>query len=349
MGVIRCSAPGRCAIIGNPTDMYGGSVISCSLPYRARVTVSPSERLEVEAEGEHVTIGCRDELALNGDSFDVARAVLDYFRDELPCCRISYTTDVPVRAGVAGSTALTVAILYGLLRYHGMNYHPYRVAELARYIELNHLRVVCGYQDAYMCTFGGLNYMDFRGKQFYREASEELYATVERLDPYVPKLPFVLVHTGVVHSSDAVHKPLRERWLEGDREVRQAYEEIGVLAREGKKALLAADWPRLGRLMNENHAIQRDLGGSGPANEELIAIALDYGALGAKLAGAGGGGTIIALHPEPEAMIAAMRAAGHGQNEVHLRMIFRPVPSAGVCLDVDEGAAEETTRIEARR
>lgn len=334
MNAIRCSAPGRCAIIGNPTDMYGGSVISCSLPYRARVTVAPCDSLQLETGAGRVTIGCRDELELNGDSFDVARAVLDYLRDDSLCCRISYTTDVPVRAGVAGSTALTVAILYGLLRYRGLNHHRYQVAELARYIELNHLRIVCGYQDAYMCTFGGLNYMDFRGKQFYREASEELYATIERLDPYVPELPFVLVHTGVTHSSDAVHKPLRERWLEGDPEVREAYESIGGLAREGKKALLGADWPRLGRLMNENHAIQRDLGGSGVVNEELIAIALAHGALGAKLAGAGGGGTIIALHPHPEEMIAAMRAAGHG-------MIFRPHPYEGVCLDAEEAEGSD--------
>ena len=344
MDVIRCSAPGRCAIIGNPTDMYGGSVISCSLAYRARVTVEACDELELVAEGQGVAIHGRDELALNGDVFDVARAVLDYMRDDSLCCRLSYSTDVPVRAGVAGSTALTVAILYGLLRFRGRDDNPYCVAELARYIELNHLRVVCGYQDAYMCTFGGLNYMDFRGKQFYREASEELYATVERLDPYVPWLPFVLVHTGVAHSSDAVHKPLRERWLEGDPEVREAYEEIGVLAREGKKALLGADWPRLGRLMNENHAIQRDLGGSGPQNEELIAIALANGSLGAKLAGAGGGGTIIALHLHPEELVAAMRAAGH-------EMVFRPVPSPGVRLDGDEqaGAAPSFGHAHGRR
>jgi len=44
------------------------------------------------------------------------------------------------------------------------------------------------------------------------------------------------------------------------------------------------DWPALGRLMNENHAIQRDLGGSGEPNERLIAAALQAGAPGAKLA-----------------------------------------------------------------
>jgi galactokinase/mevalonate kinase-like predicted kinase len=326
MNSIRCSAPGRCGIIGNPTDMYGGSVISCSIDKRARVTIEPSERLVLSTNGQTLTVSRPKDLVLNDDLFDVARAVLDYLGDDGLGCRITYQSDIPIKAGVSGSTALTVAILYGLLRYKKINYHRYRVAELARYIELNHLRVICGYQDAYMCTFGGLNYMDFRGKQFYREASEELYATIEPLSEYVPYLPMILAHTGVVHSSSAVHKPLRERWLEGDQVVRNAYEEIAKLAREGKKALLAADWPRLGHLMNENHVIQRDLGGSGEANERLIRTALDHGALGAKLAGAGNGGTIIALHLHPEAMVSALEQAGS-------EVVFTPTPCAGVCLE----------------
>ena len=145
--------------------------------------------------------------------------------------------------------------------------------------------------------FGGLNYMDFRGKQFYREEEAELFATIEPLGEYAKQLPFVLGFTGVRHSSGAVHKPLRDRWLEGEPAVVGGYERITELTRTGKKALLTEDWELLGQLMNENHAIQRDLGGSGDSNERLIAAALAAGALGAKLAGAGDGGTIIALWP----------------------------------------------------
>jgi len=109
-----------------------------------------------------------------------------------------------------------------------------------------------------------------------------------------------------------VHKPLRERWLEGDPEVRAGYDRISELARIGKKALLLEDWDTLGRAMNENHAIQRSLGGSGETNEALIAAALAAGAPGAKLAGAGDGGTIIILWPGEDisALEAAMVAAG---------------------------------------
>ena len=77
-----------------------------------------------------------------------------------------------------------------------------------------------------------------------------------------------------------------------------------------RKLCWKSDWVRLGKLMNENHAIQRDLGGSGEENERLINAALDNGALGAKLAGAGDGGTIIALHPEPEQLGTLLRNAG---------------------------------------
>ena len=145
-----------------------------------------------------------------------------------------------------------------------------------------------------MTTFGGLNYLDFRGKAYYRSLEEEVYATVERLE--VEELPFILAHTGVKHISGSYHRPIRERWLEGEKEVIEAYEEITELALKGKRALLDGNWGELGRLMkNENHRIQDNLNYAGNENNRLIKAALAGGALGAKLAGAGGGGTIIAL------------------------------------------------------
>jgi galactokinase/mevalonate kinase-like predicted kinase len=298
---VVCSAPGRAGIIGNPTDMYGGAVLSCSVGMRARVTVTPAPEFVLETAGQECRIASRDDLRPRGDRFDLPRAILDYMRLPPLACHVRYESEIPLRSGMSGSTALVVALLQALLAWQGQYPHMYQLAERARHIELNYLRVVCGYQDAYMCTFGGLNYMDFRGKQFYREAEAELFATIEPLAAYCPELPFVLGFTGVQHASGEVHKPLRERWLEGESTVVEGYERITEIARTGKKALLMADWPLMGRLMNENHAIQRDLGGSGESNERLIAAALEAGALGAKLAGAGHGGTIIALWPWPDA------------------------------------------------
>jgi galactokinase/mevalonate kinase-like predicted kinase len=328
---VVCSAPGRAGIIGNPTDMYGGAVLSCSVGMRARVTVTPASELVLETAGQECRIASRDDLRPRGDRFDLPRAILDYMRLPPLACHVRYESEIPLRSGMSGSTALVVALLQALLAWQGQYPHMYHLAERARHIELNYLRVVCGYQDAYMCTFGGLNYMDFRGKQFYREAEAELFATIEPLSAYCPELPFVLGFTGVQHASGEVHKPLRERWLEGESAVVEGYERITEIARTGKKALLMADWPLMGRLMNENHAIQRDLGGSGESNERLIAAALEAGALGAKLAGAGHGGTIIALWPWPDATQLEEALYEAGASAIH-RLKVAP----GAMIEKDE-------------
>ncbi len=49
---ILASAPGRCGIIGNPTDMYGGSVLSCSIAPRAYALVEPADRLTLVSLGQ---------------------------------------------------------------------------------------------------------------------------------------------------------------------------------------------------------------------------------------------------------------------------------------------------------
>ena len=131
---------------------------------------------------------------------------------------------------------------------------------------------------------------------------------MERLD--VEELPFILAHTGVKHHSGNYHRPIRERWLEGEKEVIQAYEEITELALKGKRTLLDGNWEELGRLMNENHLIQDSLNYAGNENNRLIKAALSGGALGAKLAGAGGGGTIIALTLDKERTRKALLEAG---------------------------------------
>ena len=312
--------------------MYGGSVISCSTRERAYVSIQPHSALLLESDTGQVEIRTRSDLQLKGDHCDILRSVIAHQRYFRLKAHLSCWSELPFASGLSGSTAMVAAALKAVTSFQSVEYARHHFAELARSIELNYMGVVCGYQDQYMATFGGLNYMDFRDKEFYREVLSEPFATVESLVPHVTELPFILANTGVAHHSGAVHKPIRERWLEGDREVVDAYVLIGKLAREGKKAMLASDWKLLGELMNENHDIQRRLGGSGPENERLIRAALDAGAYGAKLAGAGQGGTIIALHPEPESLIAPLEAAG-------TRRFLKPEPNDGARFEPAEVTA----------
>ncbi|MFY9506671.1 MAG: hypothetical protein WAP98_07420, partial [Caldicoprobacterales bacterium] len=298
--MIKASAPGRAGIIGNPTDGYGGSMIACSTKNRAYVTIERADDLIIENDMGKVVLKWENDFDNQGDYFDLVRSVLRYFKLYDMKGKIKSSTDIPVQAGLAGSTALLSCILAAVSAYAGISYNRYELAEVNRSIELNYMKTHCGYQDAYMTSFGGLNYLDFRGKEYYKDLDSELYAVVEPLSSYVKTLPFVVAHTGVKHHSGSFHKPLRDRWLEGEETVVNAYRDIAHLAREGKKALIKGDWDQLAYLMNKNHEIQDGLTDSGPVNNHMIRLARENGALAAKLAGAGGGGTIIALSLEPE-------------------------------------------------
>ena len=330
--MIKATAPGRCGIVGNPTDMYGGSVLSLSTRERASCMLTDAAEMQITVSGQSQTLHSADDLALRpGDYLNVARAALSALEVDPAAAapfHLSASTEIPMQAGLAGSTAILACLTGALLAHLGLRLNPYETAELVRKIEYDVLGIVCGFQDAYMTVFGGLNFMDFTG----RNSTEALevttpFGTVEPLAPYVRDLPFVLAHTGVRHHSGSVHATPRERWLAGDPAAVSGYAEIAALSRTAKRALLSGDCETLAALMTRNHAIVRDLGGSGDANESLIAAALEGGASAAKLAGAGGGGTILALTLDPDRTIAALKSAG-------AEAILYPVPTPGLMVEI---------------
>ena len=331
---ITASAPGRSGIVGNPTDMYGGSVISCSTRERAECVIEDSvDHIVIESGGQSQSIDTAADLELRGDYLDLARVAmkeLSVLDAGVRPFKLSTRTDIPMQAGLAGSTAMLTSIVGALLALTDRRLSRYETAEIVRHIEYTRMGCVCGFQDAYMAVFGGLRYMDFRGKNsFDTYVDERPLATIESLADDTPStLPFVLAHTGVKHHSGTVHGSPRERWRAGEAAFVDGYAEVATLAGLGKVALLRRDWQALAAAINRNHAIVRDLGGSGDANEAMIAAALGSGAIGAKLAGAGGGGTILALTLTPERTIAGLQAAGADA-------ILRPTASTGLTVVVE--------------
>src|ERR687886_1662750 len=144
---VVASAPGRCGVVGNPTDMYGGSVISCSTRERAFVSIEPHEHLILEADQGPVRIQQRADLQLKGDHVDILRAVLAHQRFFRLQAYVRCWSDLPFAAGLSGSTAMVVAALRAVLAFQGLSYAKHYSAECARSVELNYMGVVCGYQD----------------------------------------------------------------------------------------------------------------------------------------------------------------------------------------------------------
>lgn len=303
--MIHAHAPGRCAVVGNPSDIYGGCVLSCSIPARAHCRFGGS--------------------ALPPDP-NIWNAVQARF--PTPGLVPDWSTEVPRSSGLSGSTALLAATLAAVLAHRGeapaLETEQQRsdFAELVRDIELNEMGIVCGYQDAYMIVHGGAQKMDFSGKHPIEPGPNGRLTQIPLPDP-----PFVLVTTGVERLSGSVHGPIRERWLAGDDEVIGKMKTLTDFGHRGAEFLQKGDWAGLAELMNENQAITASLGGSGEAIDRLVADCKDAGALAAKLAGAGMGGTVIALVPEnQEQFREQLEVKGYTR-------FMRPVAGPGLTLE----------------
>lgn len=291
-GPVTATAPGRCGILGNPSDIYGGKVLSCSVPARANCTLTASDKW-VLPEDTRLWDAC------------MARYPI-----EEPM-QVEWQTDVPRSSGLSGSTALLAATLTAVLGYRreepALN-SPAALAayaELVRDIERNEANIVCGYQDAYMIVHGGLQLMNFAGKH------PKLPGPAATLTPVEAPLPFLLVTTGVERLSGSVHGPMAERWIAGEQPVVDAIARISELAEPGSELLISGDLGSLAGLMNQNQRLIASVGGSGDAIDLLVSRCASHGALAAKLAGAGMGGTIIALTESPDRLEAALRGDGY--------------------------------------
>lgn len=104
---------------------------------------------------------------------------------------------------------------------------------------------------------------------------------------------------------------VRERWRKHGELYDHLFENFARVAKQGIAALEAGDYRGLGHMMTINHGLLNAIQVSSPELDRMVQIARDNGALGAKLTGAGGGGSIIALTDgESERIVQALGRAG---------------------------------------
>ncbi len=304
---IKASAPGRCGILGNPSDIYGGKVLSCSLPARNTCILE---------------LGGPQSLPSDPTLWNAATA---RFPISDPVS-VTWESQVPRSSGLAGSTALLAATLACVLKAQGQSpdFTEPEVtkwfAELVRDVERYEANVMCGYQDAYMVVHGGLRLMDFTGKHPVEAGPHANLTSIEA------PLPFLLITTGVERLSGSVHGPMSERWLAGEKLVVDAMATLSQLAEPGAAALQRGDLRAVAEAMTLNQRLITELGGSGDAIDRLIERATTHGALAAKLAGAGMGGTVIALTEDAEDLEAKLRTDGYS-------LFLRPKIEPGLVLE----------------
>jgi len=335
--VTAATAPGRCTLVGEHVD-YGDGVVVC-IAVQLGVTVS------LVPGGAHEAV------------HDLPSATLEALRRQgfaVPPATVSIAATLPAGAGLSSSAALCCATAVAALRLLGARMSAEQVCDVALVAERDIMGVPCGPLDqraVVLSPAGGALVLDCR---------PGLRTTTA---PWLPGHVLAACHTGDTH--DVGGAGYRTRRAEADAALRllgaSSYRDVSLRdveplgdpllrrrarhivtetarALECADALRSGDAPRVGALMSASHASLRDdYEVSTPALDAVVAAAsATPGCLGARLVGAGFGGTAIALidevHGEP--CLAAMRAAlGHPGGRG--AWILRPTPGlASLAADV---------------
>ena len=132
-------------------------------------------------------------------------------------------------------------------------------------------------------------------------------------------IPAVIGMTGLEGLTAKTVGRVREAWQQDNKLYERIFDQIDALTLRGIQAIQDNDLPTLGQLMNICQGMLNALQVSTPELEKVCAIARENGALGAKLTGGGGGGSIVAIcDGDPEPVVSAIRAAGFQAMSVHL-------------------------------
>lgn len=279
---VTAFAPGKLILLGEHAVVYGHRAVALAVERGTTVTLDPCEGPTRLADADP---------ALRADP-RLARALAAVLPAE--GLAVTLATDLPVGRGMGSSAALAVALVRATARLAG------READLDECIAQGFVleRIFHGSPSGLDHTVSARG-----GAVVYRRTDDG--PELSPLDLPAP-LPLVVLDTGRAGDTAALVAGVAARRPGVD----PALAAIGALVDATLPALRAGDLVTVGRAMDEDQRLLEAIGVSTPEIEALVTLARQHGALGAKLAGAGGGGVVIALCPEPDALLAAAQARG---------------------------------------
>lgn len=237
---------------------------------------------------------------------------------EAPSLEITSMADIPAGTGLGSSGSFTTALLKAFHAHRKNLVHPAELAEQACEIELNRLREPIGKQDQYIAAFGGITCFKFhpddRVEAWPLKISEETLFNLED--------NLLLFFTGYSRSASAILKEQDERSQRFDPEMIENLHFVKELGRQSQSALEAGDLHQFGHLMDVHWQRKKERS-SQMSNDRIndwYDCAMQNGALGGKLIGAGGGGFLMFYAVEKARLRHAMRA--EGLTEVRFRFDF---------------------------
>lgn len=326
--IIRSKAPLRISFCGGGTDIapymdeYGGVVLSATIDKCAYGTLRVRKDSELRVQSLDYDIvahyNLENRLQYNGE-LDLVKAVVNSVNG-LSKTGLDFFihSDAPPGSGLGSSSTMVVALI-GLLRHwHRLPLTNYEIARLAYRIEREELGIAGGMQDQYAATFGGFNFMEFGRNAVIVNPLRIDPATVNELE-----YSLLLVYTGRTRLSSHIIESQVEAYANKEHNVLHAMEEIKRLTVEMKNALLQNRVRDFGLLLHEawTHKKQMAKQITNPQIDALYDAARQYGALGGKILGAGGGGYLLLLCEFGRKHVIAAALEGMGAEPIDFHFV----------------------------
>ena len=292
--MIITQTPLRIGLVGGGTDIpsyyreHGGRVLNCAIDKYVYVIVK--QRFD-------------DEIYVNYSKKEIVSRVEDlehelvreamWMTGVTNGVEITTLADIPSAggSGLGSSSAVTVGLLHALFAYRGRQVTAEELADRACIIELDRCGKPIGKQDQYIAALGGIRDIRFGpGDQVMAEELELPAATRRELQRHI-----MLFYTGVTRSANSI-------LAEQTANIKATHDQLDVLrdlAGLAADRLRCGDVDALGEAMRKGWEAKRQLatGISNPQIDTAIDRALEAGATGAKLTGAGGGGFLLVICP----------------------------------------------------
>jgi glucuronokinase len=311
MLLIRKKAYARAGLVGNPSDGYFGKTLSVIVGnFWAEVTLYEWDQLDLmpsqedQSRFESLAELVRD-VRLHGyyGGIRLVKATVRKFAEY--CQRqghvlhdrnfaIRYESTIPRQVGLAGSSAIIVATLRGLMEFYGVEIPRHVQPSLVLSVETDELGIAAGLQDRVIQVYQGLVYMDFA-----RECmSEHCGLRCGRYEPLdlglLPPL-YLAYSTDVGEPTEVFHNNLRARFQQGEPAVVAAMGHFAELTVQARQALVAGDAAAFGRLIDANFDLRRSICRLPPGQVAMVDAARRAGA---SAHFAGSGGAIIGAYPD---------------------------------------------------
>lgn len=288
---IMASAPGKVILFGEHAVVYGQPAMAFAVNKRAFIHLKPGS-------GGKSTIKSLDlnldiSIDLNEEKKDFKRekrSIINYIiaalyevHDGSPL-DIQLRLEIPVGAGLGSSAAVTVATLAAAYQYHHKKISNSQLAKKAHEVELT-VQGRASSLDTAVSTYGGLIYLNEQ-----REIISLKYNLPDSL---------VIGYTSYSGNTAEMVDSVREKRDRFPEIMDPIIISIGKIASQARKIIAQDDLDLnyLGELMNINHGLLDSMGVNTKEISNMIFNARRSGAIGAKITGAGGGGSIIAFCP----------------------------------------------------